>query len=99
VADGIILEAVDVTFEILWRRGDEELVLARWQQHFDPRPGMVGDAIPFEATAAGPAVDVERGDLLVLRLTGQSATIPMAYVPNGEGARAKGRIPYIDLPP
>ena len=48
--------------------------------------------------AQAPAVDVEEGDLLIFRYTGQSAELGMAYVPNGEGDRTGGRIPFIDLP-
>jgi hypothetical protein len=55
--------------------------------------------VPYEVTAIGAAVDVEDGDLLVLRYTGASASLPMAYVPNGDGPRTQGRFPSIDLPP
>jgi len=87
-----------VTFEILRRRGAEERPIVRWEHHFDPLPDGSYRATPYEATADGPSVGVDEGDLLVLRYTGQSASLPMAYVPNGDGATSGGRIPYIDLP-
>jgi hypothetical protein len=98
VADGIITASVDVTFEILWRRGATEQPIASWQQHFDPRGGGNFDAQPFEESAAGPAVEYAPGDLLVLRYDGEGTNVGMAYIPNGDGAEAAGRIPYIRLP-
>jgi hypothetical protein len=97
VADGLILEAVDVTFDIVLRRAGRDTLVASWQHHFDVE-GRYKAAELFEATAAGPALDVKTGDLLVFRYTGQSAELEMAYVPNGEGATKKGRVPFIDLP-
>jgi len=87
-----------VTFELLFRKpGQADRVVVSWQHHFDAQDGY-SMAEPFEATATGAALDVDRGDQLVLRYTGQSASLPMAYVPNGDGARTKGRIPFVDLP-
>ena len=54
--------------------------------------------MPYEARAQAAAVDVQDGDLLVFRYTGQSASLGMAYVPNGDGPRTGGRFPFIDLP-
>jgi hypothetical protein len=99
VADGIILEDVDVTFEILRRRaGAADLAIASWQNRFDHDPDGGYRAVAYEARAQAPAVDVEAGDLLIFRYTGQSAELGMAYVPNGEGERTGGRIPFLDLP-
>lgn len=101
VADGIITAAVDVTFEIIWRRTDPptDTVLASWQQHFEPLPDGRYDAQPLELTARASAIDYQPGDQLVFRYTGVNATVAMAYIPNGDGARANGRIPYLTLPP
>lgn len=99
VADGIIIEAVDVTFELLWRRdGRADVEIASWNHHFDPIGGGAFEAQPFEDTAQGAAIDFEAGDLLVFRYSGESATSPTAYIPNGDGDLQGGRIPFIDLP-
>lgn len=99
VGDGIILESVDVVFEVLWRHGGSDTTIATWMHHFDPLPNNEYKAQAFEATADGAAIDAANGDLLVLRMSGESASNPMAYVPNGDGANAEGRIPFLDLPP
>lgn len=99
VADGIITATVDVQFDLLWRRdGRDDVVIATWTETFEPLGGGAFDAQPYEVTADGPAIDWEPGDLLVFRYEGTGTDVPMAYVPNGEGERASGRIPYIDLP-
>jgi hypothetical protein len=100
VGDGIITGAVDVHFEVVWRKasGGGDTVLAAWDHHFDPRGGGNFDAVPFEATAQGPAAPAKAGDLLVLRMVISGTTQPTAYIPNGDGPRAKGRIPSIELP-
>jgi hypothetical protein len=87
-----------VTFEILRRRGDQDLPIVMWEHHFEADPDGDYTATPYEASASGSAVDVTDGDLLIFRYSGQSASLPMAYVPNGDGESAGGRIPYIDLP-
>ena len=98
VGDGVILQAVDVTFEVLVRRGESELPVVSWQQHFDPRAGGSFDAIAYDANAVGPAVKRQKGDQLIFRYSGLSATSRNAYVPNGDGVRQNGRIPNLTLP-
>lgn len=100
IADGIILESVDVTFELLVRPSDgaDDRVLATFSHHFDPLPGSAYEAQPFEETAEVGAVDPDEGDRLIFRYSGVSAGLPMAYVPNGDGALLGGRIPNITLP-
>jgi len=97
VGDGIIIEPVDVRFEVLVRAGATETSLASIDHHFDPAGGGSFDAVafesPFTAEAAGAA-----GDLLVLRYSAENATLQMSYIPNGDGASANGRIPLLDLP-
>jgi hypothetical protein len=98
IGDGIIVASVDVTFEIFVRRaGGAEVAIAMFEHHFDPLPGRF-DAQPFEATAAAAAIAHEPGDELILRYSGANTTSQMAYLPNGDGALAGGRIPSIDLP-
>lgn len=99
VGDGIIIEPVDVSFDVFVRRGASELPVVSWDHHFDPRAGGSFDATPFEAAAAGLAIDQRDGDVLVLRYTGASAASMNAYIPNGDGARQNGRIPHLILPP
>ncbi|MCB9562289.1 MAG: hypothetical protein H6709_08440 [Kofleriaceae bacterium] len=99
VADGIITDSVDVTFEILWRKASgTDVPIVTWQQHFDPLGGGNYDATPYEVTGDGPAITYAAGDQLVFRYTGDGTTTQMAYIPDGDGALANGRIPYIDLP-
>lgn len=100
VADGIILEAVDVRFELLWRHGDgsDDTQLAVFTRHFDPLDGGQYRAQPFDETAQVDAVAAASGDELVFRYTGESPLLPMAYIPNGDGELAGGRIPFIELP-
>jgi hypothetical protein len=99
VADAIVIQEVDVLLELVWRHGGTDAAIASWQHHFVPQASGF-DAVPFEATAAAAAVPAQTGDLLVFRygVTG-GATIPMAWIPNGDGARTNGRIPFVELPP
>ena len=64
-----------------------------------PKPNNDFTATPYEMTADGPAVDFQDGDRLVCRYAGEnSGTVNEAYIPDGDGDRENGRIPYIDLP-
>jgi hypothetical protein len=98
VGDGIITRPVDVTFEILWRKAaGGDVAIATFQHHFDPLPsGFAAQA--YEATAPGPAITFAAGDQVILRYSGATTDTPSAYIPNGDGFRANGRIPFIDLP-
>lgn len=100
IADGIIIEPVDVTFELLVRPADgsADNALATFTHHFDPLPDGVYEAQPFEETAEVAAVDPAEGDRLIFRYGAESAGLSMAYVPNGDGALTGGRIPSIELP-
>ena len=98
VGDGIITDSVDVTFEIFVRAPDDGVTaIATFQHHFEPLP--IGfEAQPFMASMPFSAITVTDGDQLILRYSAQNTTVPMAYIPNGDGFRAGGRIPFIDLP-
>jgi hypothetical protein len=98
VLDGIVLEAVDVRFELLHRSGGGDTALASFDQHFDPLPGGGYRAQAFEREEDLPKVDAGDGDRLVLRFTGDGSDLMMAYIPNGDGELTGGRIPYLDLP-
>lgn len=98
VLDSIIIKPVDVTFDLIWRHGGSDVSLATWTQHFDPLPGASYDAQPYEVDEACGAIAYEKGDQLVFRYTGANTTSQEAYIPNGDGSHANGRIPYIQLP-
>jgi hypothetical protein len=99
VADGIVIDEVDVLLELVWRHGGLDQPIASFQHHFVPLASGF-DAQPFEATAAAAAVPATSGDQLVFRYSVVSgATRAMAWIPNGDGARANGRDPFIELPP
>jgi hypothetical protein len=96
--DGIILEGVDVHFEIFVRRADTtEVPIVEWQHRFERLPqGFMAQA--YDAEAEGPAVTFVEGDQLIFRYSGAGSVSTMAYQPNGDGDRAGGRIPFITLP-
>jgi hypothetical protein len=98
ICDGIIIRAVDVTFSLLHRRGDTDVELGTWMQHFEPLGGGQFDAQPCEHDVEAPTISFRDGDQLVFRYQGANTTASMAYIPNGDGAVANGRIPNITLP-
>jgi hypothetical protein len=99
VADGIIIEPVDVRFEILLRpAAGPDIELAAFEHHFEPLPGSVYEAQPFEATAEVDEVEPRPDDRLIFRYSGESESLQMAYIPNGDGELLGGRIPFIELP-
>jgi hypothetical protein len=98
ILDCIVTAAVDVDFELLWRRGGDSIVIATWSKHFEP-PASGHDAQPYEVNKAGPAVAFEDGAQLVFRYSARNTTGTEAWIPNGDGHLAHGRIPSITLPP
>jgi hypothetical protein len=98
ICDNIIIRAVDVVFELIHRRGDTDVQLATWMEHFEPMAGGTYRAQPYELDVQAPAIDFARGDELVFRYTGAGSTAMMAFVPNGDGHITGGRIPNISLP-
>jgi hypothetical protein len=97
VLDSIIIRSVDVTFDLVWRRGTTDMPLASWDKHFDPLPGSF-DAQPYEVDMTAPAINFVAGDQLVFRFTGANTSSAEAYIPNGDGSLSHGRIPNITLP-
>jgi hypothetical protein len=98
VADGMCLEAVDVTYDIVLRSGGADTVLGTIDHHWDPLEGGSYMAQPFEVGRPVEAPVGAAGDELILRFTGTNSEMTMAYVPNGDGASTGGRIPYLDVP-
>ena len=95
--DSIIIRSVDTTFDLIWRHGATDTLLGTWQQHWEPLPGGVYEAQPYEHDVTGaPAVDGE--GQLIFRYTGMNATLDQAYIPNGDGQLSNGRIPAITIP-
>ena len=97
VGDGIIINSADVTFDVLWRDAAGDHPIATWQNHFEPMAsGYL--AVAFEADAPGVEAKAKANDQLVLRFTAQGTATGVLYIPNGDGTKAKGRIPTLTLP-
>jgi hypothetical protein len=98
ICDAVIIRSVDVTFDLIHRRGATDTALATWTQHFDPLPGGVYDAQAYERDQDAPAIEFVDGDQFVFRYSGSNTMSGVAFIPNGDGALTKGRIPNITLP-
>lgn len=98
VLDAVIISSVDVTFDLIWRRGTTDTALSSFTEHYEPLGGGNFDAQPFEYDESAPAIDFMPGDELVFRYSGMNATSSQAYIPNGDGENSHGRIPNITLP-
>ena len=99
VLDCEVTSSVDMTFAMLWRQASGDTTLVQWTHHFDPVPNDF-DAIPYEDTETS-TIDVKPadGDQLVFRYTADpNTTSAEAWIPNGDGANSKGRIPNIQPP-
>ena len=96
--DAIIIRPIDVTFDLIWRRGDTDTVLATWMEHFEPLPNGQFKAQPYEVEQPAQAIDWQAGDQFIFRYSGANSTSMMAFIPNGDGPLADGRIPNITLP-
>ena len=95
--DSIIIRPVDVTFDLVWRHDGTDTLLGTWQQHWEPLPDGVYEAQPYEHDVTdAPAVDGT--GQLIFRYTGMNADLMQAFIPNGDGKLANGRIPNITLP-
>lgn len=96
--DAIIIRPIDVTFDLIWRRGATDTTLATWSQHFEPLPGGDFAAQAYEIEQSAQAIDWQAGDQFVFRYSGANSTSMMAFIPNGDGPITNGRIPNITLP-
>jgi hypothetical protein len=94
-----VIRPVDVLFELVHTRGGADVeVLATWMQHYEPLPGGIYEAQACDVDMAAPAIAFETGDQLLWRITGTNASAMQSFIPNGDGVRAKGRIPSVTLP-
>lgn len=99
ICDAIIIRDIDVTFDLIWRTQDgTDTTLATWSQHFAPLAGGLFKAQPYELDVDAPAIDHQPGDKFIFRYSGANSTSMQAFIPNGDGALADGRIPNITLP-
>jgi hypothetical protein len=100
VGDGIVLDPVDITFDLLWRDAGGDHPIATWTHHFDP-PASGFDAVQYEADAPGVAAKAKGNDQLVLRMTAAPGNYPadtMLWIPNGDAETTNGRDPSLTLP-
>jgi hypothetical protein len=104
VADAIVWVDCDLQFDLVWHQaGGAESTIVSFTHHYAPQPdhpdGTANfDAVPYEETAAVAAVPAKAGDQLIWRFTLSGTEAQVAWAPNGDGAIAKGRIPFIELP-
>src|SRR5688572_11596788 len=102
IGDGIVLDGADIRYDMIWRHDGSDTILWTLTHHFEPRTGENPfPATPFEADIDGAAANARAGDQLVWRFTAlapDAGTSRNAFIPNGDGARANGRIPSIKLP-
>jgi len=98
ICDAVVIRAIPVTFDLVWRRGDTDTTLATWTHAFEPLPDGVFAAQPYELDVEATGVAHEAGDQLVFRYSGGASTATTAWIPNGDGATTGGRIPNLTLP-
>ncbi len=94
----MITSNIEVKFELIVRRGGTDTVLSTWTDQYTPTGGGNFDAQAHEYDRDAPAIDFVSGDKFVFRYSTVTATAPEAYIPNGDGVLARGRIPNITLP-
>jgi hypothetical protein len=97
VLDCIVTTSIDVKFELMARVGADSFVLATWSKHFDPLATGY-DAQPYEISKTADAISLVDGAQLVFRYSAPSSAKADAWIPNGDGNLAHGRIPNITLP-
>ncbi len=100
VLDCIIIQPVDTTFELIWRRGGSDTaIITPFTEHYDPLGGGQYAAQPFEYDQQGIAIDYQAGDQFVFRYTANGSSDMNVYEPNGDGPGSNdARDPNITLP-
>ena len=97
VLDCIVTSSADITFELFARHDGNDRGLARWAKRFDPASN-IANAQAYDVEKQADAIEWTAGDQLVLRYTAEGSTDAEAWIPNGDGTLARGRIPSIALP-
>lgn len=95
--DAVISGHCQIQFDLIWRRGSTDMLLATTTETYDPVQGNF-DAQPHEYDLTAPEVVFEAGDQFVFRYTAIEISGPEAYYPNGDGVLKNGRIPHFVLP-
>jgi hypothetical protein len=102
VGDVEVLNAGDVRYDFIWRRGGIDTTLVSFTHHFEP-PASGFAATLYDADGTGIAAAAAAGDQLVWRWSVTSgppdASVPWVIFPNGDGTSSGGRFPSITLPP
>ncbi len=105
VGDGVLFDPATVTWSVIWRdAGGKDHPVVSFTHDFPEASGAPLStgylpAIAFEADAMGVAAAAQPNDELVLRFTAVgNPSDPDLYLPNGDGAKAQGRIPSLTLP-
>lgn len=105
VGDGVVtgdaVEAMDVQWDLYLRGPDDTttpVLLARFDASYQRNPNARFDAVRYEATQALLTGGGKTGDRLTLRITPQTGGPNAFFLPNGDGALTKGRIPHLQLP-
>jgi hypothetical protein len=99
ILDAIVTSPVTVTFDLIWEKvaSDTQVTLVEWTDSYEPLAVGV-DAQPFEYDEPAQAIDAAKDDQFVFRYTANASSATMCYIPDGDGALSKGRIPNITLP-
>jgi hypothetical protein len=112
VGDGILagegVTFMDVRFDVLHRPmagGGGEALLVRFENRFVRDLSARFRAVRYERAAEGPGTSMSTPTpaggspgLLVLRVTALDGSVGGSFILNGDGDRAGGRIPRLDLP-
>ena len=77
----MIIKPVDVTFDLIWRRGIDRHVARDVDEHFDPLAGGDYDAQPFEFDETAPRSTSGRRPARVPLRRGSNTTTAESYIP------------------
>ena len=104
VGDGVLtgdaVTEMTVKWELFLRGPDDAtkpVLLATWNAMYARNPDARFDAVKYEDARLIPGGGAF-GDRLTLHMTPTGGGPNAFFLPNGDGATAKGRIPRLDLP-
>lgn len=100
--DGTTFHASDMVFDLIQRRGSDDVVtLAEWTHHFDPNPQFDADLYRLDQDAVGTD-DFQMGDQLIFKYSITNPTAITCWEPNGDGASGRddhmSQIPHFTMP-